>query len=245
MPDTIHIGKLVLSGPLLTALIAALAGYGALRLWAARDRGSRSGPWGDLTAGAALTAVVVWKFGVLFREPSLLWEEPRLLLVIVGSGLLAAVALTVCTTLLITSGRAKYAWVTGIPLAWDAAVTLTASYQKIFSPDPTLGFLAQRARFAEALAEGRVLAPAKDLDDMRAVVVNSTVDGILSAVFALLIIIVIANAVVVWYRALTSPTPWPTTEAPAVPSKIVAPSGLFATREEKEAMAMAAGGDRG
>jgi Carbon starvation protein, predicted membrane protein len=163
----------------------------------------------------------------------------------IANQLLAAVALTVCTTLLITSGRAKYAWVTGIPLAWDAAVTLTASYQKIFSPDPTLGFFAQRARFAEALAEGRVLAPAKDLDDMRAVVVNSTVDGILSAVFALLIIIVIANAVVVWYRALTSPTPWPTTEAPAVPSKIVAPSGLFATREEKEAMAMAAGGDRG
>ena len=107
MPDTIHIGKLVLSGPLLTALIAALAGYGALRLWAARDRGSRSGPWGDLTAGAALTAVVVWKFGVLFREPSLLWEEPRLLLVIVGSGAEAAAGLAAAGLYWIWQARRK------------------------------------------------------------------------------------------------------------------------------------------
>src|SRR5690606_23611862 len=48
----------------------------------------------------------------------------------IANQLLAAVALTVATTLLIKSGRLKWAWVTGIPLAWDVAVTLTASYQK-------------------------------------------------------------------------------------------------------------------
>lgn len=85
LPDVIEIGGLALNGMLLTSLIAAFAGYGALWLWTARARESRSGPWGDLTAGAAMIAIVIWKFGVLFREPSLLWEQPRLLLVIVGS----------------------------------------------------------------------------------------------------------------------------------------------------------------
>jgi carbon starvation protein len=77
---------------------------------------------------------------------------------------------------------------------------------------------------------------------MHAVVVNSTVDGVLAAVFAILIIIVIGNALVVWYRALTSTTPLPTSEVPAEPSQLVAPAGLFATAEEKRAMATA--GDR-
>ncbi|HLU54541.1 MAG TPA: carbon starvation CstA family protein [Pseudonocardia sp.] len=157
----------------------------------------------------------------------------------IANQLLAAVALTVATTILIKTGRAKYAWVTLVPLAWDAAVTLTASWQKIFSADPKLGFFAQRDRYAAALEEGQVLAPATDLDDMRAVVTNSTVDGVLSILFAALIVIVIANAVVVWYRALTSSEPLPSTEVPAVPSTIVAPSGLIATAEEKRALAAA------
>src|SRR5215208_7214321 len=74
----------------------------------------------------------------------------------IANQLLAAVALTVATTLLIKSGRVKWAWITGVPLAWDAAVTLTASWQKVFSGDPKLGFFAQRDRFQEALDNGEV-----------------------------------------------------------------------------------------
>ncbi|NMH92309.1 carbon starvation protein A [Pseudonocardia bannensis] len=157
----------------------------------------------------------------------------------IANQLLAAIALTVCTTLLIKTGRARYAWVTGIPLAWDVAVTLTASYQKVFSADPKLGFFAQREKFAAALERGEVLAPAKNLGEMQAVITNSTVDGVLAALFASLVIIVVGNAMLVWYRALTSPEPLPSTEAPAVPSQIVAPAGLIPTAEEKRALAAA------
>jgi carbon starvation protein len=160
----------------------------------------------------------------------------------IANQLLAAVALTVATTILIKTGRAKYAWVTLVPLAWDAAVTLTASWQKVFSPLPSLGFFAQRDKYAAALDQGQVLAPAKDLDDMQTVVVNSTVDGVLTVLFAALIIIVIVNAMVIWYRALTSTEPLPSTEVPAEPSQLVAPAGLIATAEEKRALAAA--GDR-
>ena len=113
----------------------------------------------------------------------------------IANQLLAAVALTVCTTLLIKSGRLKWAWVTAVPLAWDAAVTLTASYQKVFSDNPKLGFFAQRDKFQAALDSGEVLPPAKDADQMQAVVTNSTVDGVLAALFAALIIVVILDAV--------------------------------------------------
>src|SRR5829696_8973974 len=78
----------------------------------------------------------------------------------IANQLLAAVALTVATTLLIKHGKLKWAWVTGVPLAWDAVVTLTASYQKVFSDEPKIGFFAQRDAFKEALDAGEVLAPA-------------------------------------------------------------------------------------
>ncbi|GGM72663.1 carbon starvation protein A [Thermopolyspora flexuosa] len=163
----------------------------------------------------------------------------------IANQLLAAVALTVATTLIIKSGKVKWAWVTLAPLAWDAAVTLTASWQKVFSSDPTLGFFAQRDRYQAAIERGEILAPAKSMDEMHQIVVNSTVDGILAALFAILIIIVIADAARVWIKAIRATEPLPSTEAPFVQSKIVAPSGLFATREEKRLMAQAAAASGG
>lgn len=160
----------------------------------------------------------------------------------IANQLLAAVALTVCTVLLVKAGKLKWAWVTAVPLAWDAAVTLTASYQKIFSSDPRLGFFAQRDRFATAIDEGKVLAPAKNMDQMNQVVTNSTVQGTLSVIFAALIIIVIADGARTCLRAIRSGG-LPTSEAPYVESKIVAPSGLIPTAEERRQLAAAASGE--
>jgi carbon starvation protein len=142
--------------------------------------------------------------------------------------LLAAIALTVATTLLIKSGRARWAWVTGIPLAWDVAVTFTASWQKVFSDDPRLGFFAQRDRYAAALDDGRILAPAKTVDDMHRIVQNSTVDGILVMTFALLVLVVLVDATRVCMRVARARVPVPTTEAEHVASRIVVPAGRFA-----------------
>jgi carbon starvation protein len=161
----------------------------------------------------------------------------------IANQLLAAIALTVCTTILIKSGRVRWAWVTGIPLAFDAVVTLTASYQKIFSSDPRLGFFAQRSRYADALEQGKILAPAKNLDQMHTVVTNSTVDGVLAAVFAILVVVVILNAILVCVRALAAGGPSPSSETTHIASKISAPAGLFATRKEKREMAMAGADD--
>src|SRR5215211_4034431 len=122
----------------------------------------------------------------------------------IANQLLAAVALTVGTTILIKMGRLRYAWVTALPLAWDAAVTLTASYQKIFSTNPAIGFFAQRAEAVESIESGKLsdtlkALKAESIQDAHQILVNTTVDGVLSILFAAMIIIVIADAARVWY----------------------------------------------
>jgi len=163
----------------------------------------------------------------------------------IANQLLAAVALTVATTILVKSGRLKWAWVTGVPLAWDAVVTLTASYQKVFSDDAKIGFFAQRDKFQDALDKGQVLPPAKSVDDMHQVVTNSTVDGILAALFAVMIIVVILDASRIWLRVIVSRRALPTTETPFVESELFAPAGLFPTADERLALAGATAGDGG
>ncbi|MET9552944.1 carbon starvation CstA family protein [Streptomyces sp. NPDC006645] len=160
----------------------------------------------------------------------------------IANQLLAAVALAVCTTLLVKSGRLKWAWVTGVPLAWDAAVTLTASWQKIFSDDPRVGFFTQRDVYQAGIDKGEVIPPAKTMDDMHTVVTNSTVDGVLSAVFAILILVVIADAGRVCYNAIRHPENVKLSETPYVKSELVAPAGLIPTKEEKAELAAASTG---
>lgn len=143
----------------------------------------------------------------------------------IANQLLAAVALAVTTTVLIKSGKLRWAWVTGIPLAWDVAVTYTAGWQKIFSDNPAIGFFALRDKYAQAIDDGQLLPGAANTDDMHTIVLNNTVDGVLMAVFLLLVLTVLVNCAVVCVRAVRSPQPLPTTEAPYVESRIDASEG--------------------
>jgi carbon starvation protein len=154
----------------------------------------------------------------------------------IANQLLAAIALTLVTVLLIKHGKLRYAWVTAIPLAWDLVVTMTASFQKVFSGDPRVGYFTQANVYRDAQNAGEVLAPAQDQGQMDQVIFNSTLNGILQAFFALLVLVVVAHAAVVTARAIKM-NGLPTTEEPAVPSRIVEPAGLLPTAEEKRAMA--------
>jgi carbon starvation protein len=143
----------------------------------------------------------------------------------IANQLLAAVALTVGTTILIKMGKLRYAWVTALPLAWDAAVTLTASWQKIFSTDPAIGFFAQRAAAAQSIEAGQLndtmaALGAASVADARQILVNTTVDGVLSIIFALMIIIVIADAARVWFGIIRGSKEPEMTEAPWQESRL-------------------------
>ncbi|MBA2770271.1 MAG: carbon starvation protein A, partial [Sporichthyaceae bacterium] len=153
----------------------------------------------------------------------------------ISNQLLAAIALTLCVTLMFKHGKAKWAWVPGIALAWDLTTTMTASWQKVFSSDPRIGYFEQRSAFQAALDKGDLLPPATDVNQMQQVITNSTVNGVLQALFALLTLTVVLSAIPIWIKAFKSGG-LPTTEFPHEPSRIVAPSDFFATKHEKEAV---------
>ncbi|NGN94472.1 carbon starvation protein A [Nocardioides sp. KC13] len=153
----------------------------------------------------------------------------------IANQLLAAIALTLATVLMFKHGLAKFAWVPGIPLAWDLIVTMTASWQKVFSDNPAIGYFAQASAAREARDAGELYGVAKTPEDVDQIIYNSTQSGILQAAFALLVIVIVAGAAVTVVKAIRAGG-LPTTEVPKVESKIVAPSDFFATKEEKESV---------
>jgi carbon starvation protein len=153
----------------------------------------------------------------------------------IANQLLAAIALALCVTLLFKHNKAKYVWVPGIALAWDLIITMTASWQKVFSNNVKIGFFQQRSVYQTALDQGKLIKPAKTLDQMQQIVTNSTVDGFLAAFFAVLTLIVIGAAIPIWIKAAKGGS-LPTTEAPHELSHLVAPAEIFATALEKQAV---------
>ncbi|MCH8854715.1 MAG: carbon starvation protein A, partial [Proteobacteria bacterium] len=97
----------------------------------------------------------------------------------IANQMLAAVALLLGTVVIFKMKKDRYAWVTAVPAAWLLACTMTAGWLKIFSADPKLGFLAHADKYAAAIAEGKVLAPAKTLEAMSRVVFNDRLDAAL------------------------------------------------------------------
>ncbi|ORA16578.1 carbon starvation CstA family protein [Mycobacterium arosiense] len=152
----------------------------------------------------------------------------------IANQLLAAIALTVITVIVFKKGLLKWVWVPGVPLLWDLAVTLTASWQKIFSPDPAVGYWAQHSKYLAAKHAGKtVLGSAKNAHQLDDVIRNTFVQGTLSILFAVAVVIVVIAGAVVALGAIRGPGR-PLTEDDPVPSKFFAPSGLIPTAAERE-----------
>jgi carbon starvation protein len=125
----------------------------------------------------------------------------------VGNQMLAGIALLLCTSMLVKMKRERYAWVTLVPTAWLLVTTLTAGVQKIFDPDPAIGFLALASKFSDAAAQGRVLAPAKSLAEMQRVAFNNYLDAAVCAFFVLLVVAMCVFAAKVSMQALRQARP--------------------------------------
>ncbi|MCV7444189.1 carbon starvation protein A [Mycobacterium paraense] len=152
----------------------------------------------------------------------------------IANQLLAAIALTVVTVVVIKKGLLRWAWIPGAPLLWDLAVTLTASWQKIFSGDPAVGYWTQHARYLAARNAGKTAyGAAKNAHQLDEVIRNTFIQGTLSILFALVVVIVFAAGVVVAVKAIRGGGR-PLTEDEPVPSKRFAPSGLIPTPAERE-----------
>jgi carbon starvation protein len=152
----------------------------------------------------------------------------------IANQLLAAIALTVVTVIVLKNGYLKWAWIPGIPLLWDLVVTLTASWQKIFSGDPKVGYWTQHHQYQVAKDAGKTtFGAAKNAGQIDAIIRNTFIQGTLSIVFAVLVVIVVAAGVVMAIRVIRGGGS-PLTEDEPVPSRLFAPSGLIPTAPERE-----------
>jgi carbon starvation protein len=159
----------------------------------------------------------------------------------IANQLLAAIALSVCMAIAAKRGSFKYLWIVALPLAFAAVVTITASFHKIFSPVPAVGYFANNAAFSKALADGKTsFGTAKTELAMEAVVRNTMIQGWLSVIFVVLSIIVIITALIATVKAFRNAAAGIANkdhEDPAVPSRVYAPAGFIPTPSERELMA--------
>jgi len=129
----------------------------------------------------------------------------------IANQLLAAVALCVATTILVKMGKMRYSWVPLVPLAWLSAATLTAGWQKVFSPDPKLGFLSHAASLANN--------PSPSTARM---IFNDRVDAALAVFFMAIVCVVILASAREWYLVAARKKTPAVNEAPFVESSLLA-----------------------
>jgi len=119
--------------------------------------------------------------------------------------MLAAIALMLCTVVLFKMKHQRFAWVTAVPAGWLVVCTVTAGLEKVFHPNPAIGFLSHAGRFSEAVAAGKILAPAKTMEDMSRVVFNDYLDATLAAVFVAVVLSMLVYSIINIRRALAAP----------------------------------------
>ncbi|MBS1859106.1 MAG: carbon starvation protein A [Acidobacteria bacterium] len=134
----------------------------------------------------------------------------------ISNQLLAGIALCVATTILLKMHGAKYMWITCVPLVWLVAATFTAGWQKIFSPVPAIGFLAQADRVEAALRAGKAANP----DAAAALIFNARLDAVVCGIFLFLVTAILVDSIRIWVGVLSGSREARVSEAPFVPTQL-------------------------
>ena len=173
--------------------------------------------WMPGVLGLSAAVVAAWGYFLVqgVRDPlggiNSLWP-----LFGISNQLLAAIALCVATTILLKMHGPRFMWITCVPLAWLVTVTFTAGWQKIFSPLPAVGFLAQADKLEAALAAGT----AADAAATRALIFNARLDAAITAIFLVLVATILIDSFRVWAGILSGARAAVVSESPFVLSQL-------------------------
>ncbi|WP_019867614.1 carbon starvation CstA family protein [Methylovulum miyakonense] len=137
----------------------------------------------------------------------------------IANQMLAAIALCVSTAILVKSDKLKFAWVTGLPLAWLIIITSTATWQKLTSEDIRIGFFAAANDMADKLASGSL--PPEKAATAPQLIFNLHLDAYISIAFVSLLWLIVFDMLRVCSRYLTGKAVPPLTESPHIPSRLV------------------------
>ena len=138
----------------------------------------------------------------------------------ISNQLLAAIALCVCTTILIKMGKSRYILVTLAPLVWLVSATMTASAEKIWAPDPALGFLAHARYLAEQIAAGTIAA--EKIADTQRLIFNDRLDAMVTLVFASVVLVILVESGRNWWLYSSGRKRVVLSESPVELSRLIA-----------------------
>jgi carbon starvation protein len=136
----------------------------------------------------------------------------------IANQLLASIALCVATTILIKMHGWRYVWITLTPLVWLLIVTFSAGIEKIFSPMPRIGFLAQASQLEAAIATGKIAAAR--LSETNVLIFNAKLDAVICGVFLVLVSIILIDSLRVWVGILSGARSREISETPFVLSQL-------------------------
>jgi carbon starvation protein len=136
----------------------------------------------------------------------------------ISNQLLSAIALCVATTVLLKMHRARYMWITALPLIWLVTVTFSAALEKIFSDQPRLGFLAHAAALESAITAGKIQPAA--LGITRAVIFNERLDAVVCGIFLVLVSVIVLDSLRIWYGLLRGTRASISSESPFIASRL-------------------------
>lgn len=135
----------------------------------------------------------------------------------IANQMLAGIALCVATAIVVKAGRARYAWVTALPLAWLTAITTVAAWEKLFSPELRVGFLSHANDLAAQITAGTLTGDAAAQAER--LIFNDRLDAALTAFFLIVMWIVVVETLRVCHAAVhgrrcpvSSETPYVRTE---------------------------------
>jgi carbon starvation protein len=134
----------------------------------------------------------------------------------IANQLLAAIAFCVATTILVKMHGARYMWITCAPLAWLVTVTFSAGYEKIFSDQPRLGFLAEAAKVQAALDAGKVA----NMAAARTQIFNAHLNAFMCGIFLILVTTVLIDSIRVWAGVLSGARTARVAESPFVLTRL-------------------------
>jgi carbon starvation protein len=136
----------------------------------------------------------------------------------ISNQILAAIALCVATGILVKSGKLKYAWITVLPLVGLVIITTTASWQKLASSDPRIGFIAAANSLSDKLAAG-TLPPDKAAVAPQ-LIFNQQLDALLVLCFVVLLWLIVADTLRVCVRHLRGKAVPPICETEHIPTRL-------------------------
>jgi carbon starvation protein len=137
----------------------------------------------------------------------------------IANQMLAAIALSVATGILVKSGKLKYAWITALPLTWLVAITTAASYQKVFSEDVRVGFFAAANDLSTKLASG--ILPADKAAVAPQLIFNQHLDAYLTLFFVVVLWVVVIDMLRVTKRYIQGKPTLPVSETAYVKTNLL------------------------